>query len=65
MQDKENSDARKLTEAELEAIKAQILDSIYADIGKSVVRKALWLIGAVAAAAIGTLTATGHIKIGG
>lgn len=36
----------KLTPEQLEAIKEQLLESIYADIGKSVVKKILWLFGA-------------------
>jgi len=38
---------RRLSQQELEAIKKQLLDSIYADIGKSVVKKVLWIGGAV------------------
>ena len=36
----------QLTPEQLEAIKEQLLESIYADIGKSVVKKILWLFGA-------------------
>jgi len=41
------SSQRRLTDQELEAIKKQLLDSIYADIGKSVVKKVLWIGGAI------------------
>ena len=37
----------RLSPDELKAIKDQLLESIYADIGKSVVRKILWVGGAV------------------
>lgn len=39
-------DEKQLTPEQLEAIKQQLLDSIYADIGKSVVKKVLWITGA-------------------
>lgn len=58
-------DVKPLTDAELEAIKAQLLESIYADIGKSVVKKALWILGSMVAAAVAALSATGHINLGG
>jgi hypothetical protein len=41
------SGQKRLSDQELEAIKKQLLDSIYADIGKSVVKKVLWIGGAV------------------
>lgn len=69
MDEKEMGDAterrRPLTEEEIEAIKDQLLDSIYADIGKSVVKKLLWVGGAVVVGAFTALTALGHVKIGG
>jgi len=46
---------KKLTPAEIEDIKQQLLDSIYADIGKSVVKKFLWVAGSVGAAAFAWL----------
>jgi hypothetical protein len=61
----ENEKRRPLTDAEVEIIKSQLLDSIYADIGKSVVKKFLWIIGAAGTAALAALSATGHIKWGG
>lgn len=67
--DKEIGDAterrRPLTEEEVETIKNQLLDSIYADIGKSVVKKFIWIIGVVGLTTLATLTAIGKIKIGG
>ena len=56
---------RPLTDEEVEAIKAQLLDSIYADIGKSVVKKFIWILGVVGLTTLATLTAIGKIKIGG
>ena len=49
MSEEENtgSGAKRLSDQELEAIKNQLLDSIYADIGKSVVKKILWIGGAI------------------
>ena len=47
---------RRLSDAELEEIKNQLLDSIYKDIGKSVVKKLLWLVGAIGAALVAWLT---------
>jgi len=41
------SGAKRLSDQELESIKKQLLDSIYADIGKSVVKKILWIGGAI------------------
>ena len=52
------------TPEEIENIKAQILDSIYKDIGKNVVSKVLWLFGAICLATFAWLSAKGHIKIG-
>ena len=51
----------KYTTDEIETIKAQILESIYADIGESIVKKFLWVIGALAFAAFAWLKAKGHI----
>jgi len=56
------NDRRKpLSEAELDAIKEQLLESIYADIGKSLVKKVLWLFGAVCIAAFAWLKGSGHV----
>ena len=48
MYDEENKQDRRkpLTDAELDSIKEQLLESIYADIGKSLVKKILWVVGA-------------------
>lgn len=35
------------SQEQLDSIKAQLLESIYADIGKSVVKKVLWILGSV------------------
>jgi hypothetical protein len=50
--DPEESQAIVLTQEQVEALKDQLLDSIYRDIGKNVVKKFLWVAGAVGAAAI-------------
>jgi len=41
------SSQKRLSDQELEVLKKQLLDSIYADIGKSVVKKVLWIGGAI------------------
>ena len=53
-----------LTPEEIEHIKAQILDSIYKDIGKNVVSKVLWLFGAICLAAFAWLSAKGILRLG-
>ena len=52
-----------LSADDIEAIKKQILDSVYADIGKSIVTKLLWIGGAVLTALFAWLSIKGHIKI--
>lgn len=54
-----------LSDEQVETIKNAILDSIYQEIGKSVVRKTLWAGGAVILALFAWLTGAGHIKIPG
>lgn len=51
----------KLSQEELDSIKEQLLESIYADIGRSLVRKAIWALGAVLAAVFVGLKTTGKI----
>ena len=53
---------RPLSNGEVEEIKRQILDSIYADIGKSIVNKVLWIGGAVLIALFTGLSVKGYIK---
>lgn len=53
-----------LTDEELEILRERLLESIYTDIGKSVVSKILWVFGAIGFAAFAWLTAHGFIKIG-
>lgn len=43
---------RRLSDEEIEAIKDQLLESIYADIGKSIVKKFLWVTGSLVAALV-------------
>ena len=52
---------RPLTEGELNAIKDQLLESIYADIGESIVKKILWVFGAICIATYSWLKAEGKI----
>lgn len=61
----DNDRRRPFTAEEIETIKTQILDSIYADIGKSVVKKVLWVSGAILLAAFAWLVGKGHINLGG
>lgn len=56
---------KPLSEAELQAIKEQLLESIYADIGKSVVKKILWICGALLLAAFAWVKGANHFNIGG
>lgn len=53
-----------LSQEELTDIKDQLLESIYADIGRSLTAKFLWVFGAVVASVFAGLTASGRIKIG-
>ena len=50
-----------LTPEQIEAIKNQVLASVYEDIGRSLVKKLLWTIGAIFFAA---LAITGIIELG-
>lgn len=61
----ENERRRPLTDKEIEHVKDQLLESIYADIGKSIVKKVAWVFGAILLALAAWLTGAGHIKIGG
>lgn len=57
-----NENRKNFSPEEIEDIKKQILDSIYADIGKSIIKKFLWVAGAVALAAFAWLNGSGHFK---
>lgn len=50
-----------LSEDQVEAIKEAILASVYEDIGRSLVKKAIWLLGALFAAVLTWLAAKGYI----
>ena len=64
MDDYRGKDRRKpATPEEIEELKRQILDSIYADIGKSIIKKLLWIGGAVLLGLLGWLSTKGHIKL--
>lgn len=51
-----------LTDEQVEAIKERVLASVYEDIGRSLVKKVLWAIGAVLAALLAWLVAHGYVK---
>ena len=51
-----------LSAEQIEAIKEAILASVYADIGRSLVSKVLWAIGAVLVALLAWLSAKGYVK---
>lgn len=51
----------QLTQTELDDLKEQLLESIYADIGRSIVKKILWILGAVAIAGFAWLAGKGHV----
>ncbi len=53
------------TDEQIAAIKDAILASIYQEIGKSLVRKVLWIGGAILLAIFTWLAGAGHIKIPG
>ena len=67
-EDKEEGHERrkygKLSPEEVEYIKEQILASVYEDIGRSIVKRLLWLAGAALVALFGWLVSTGKISIG-
>jgi hypothetical protein len=51
-----------LSDEQVNAIKEQIMASVYEDIGRSLVKKILWILGALLAALFGWLAAKGYIK---
>lgn len=51
-----------LTPEQIEAIKDAVLASVYADIGRSLVKKLLWAAGAVLLALLAWLGGSGHFK---
>lgn len=55
----------ELSQEQIDEIKRQLLESIYADIGRSLVRKFLWALGTVVFAAVVGLAAAGKVKLGG
>lgn len=50
-----------LSPEQIDAIKEAVLASVYADIGRSLVRKILWALGAVLLALLAWLGGSGHI----
>jgi hypothetical protein len=63
-EERRDENRRQLSQEEVDIIAGQILEKIYADIGKSVVKKILWLAGAIVVAVYAALTSIGKIKIG-
>lgn len=51
-----------LSDSQIDAIKERVLASVYEDIGRSLVKKILWLLGALLAALFGFLAAKGYIR---
>jgi hypothetical protein len=52
----------RLSDEQCEEIKHQILASIYEDIGRSVVKKIAWILGALLAAGLTWAAAKGYLK---
>jgi hypothetical protein len=52
-----------LTDEQINYIRERILASVYEDIGRSLVKKILWILGALFAALLGWLAAKGYIKL--
>ena len=51
-----------LTDEQIEIIRERILASVYEDIGRSLVKKILWILGALLVALLSWLAAKGYIK---
>jgi preprotein translocase subunit SecF len=60
----EPQERKRLSSEEIDNIKDQIRESIYADFGKSIITKILWIIWAVVLAAFAWLSSKGFIKLG-
>ena len=50
-----------LSEEQIEAIKERILASVYEDIGRSLVKKVIWVAGVVFTALLGWAAAKGYL----
>ena len=55
-------DRHEFSDEEIEAIKERILASVYEDIGRSLVKKVLWVGGTLLLALLAWLTAKGYVK---
>jgi len=66
MSEEPNDEERRknawLTDEQIDLIRERILASVYEDIGRSLVKKILWVLGALLAALLGWLAAKGYIK---
>ena len=56
---------RNFSEEELQEIKDRLLESVYADIGKGIVKKFLWLSGTLLVAVFAWMIGAGKIVLGG
>ena len=54
-----------LSDDELARIKKQLLESVYADIGKTIIYKVLWMAGACVLVLLAWLTGSGYVRFGG
>lgn len=60
--DKEHRTDGQLAHEDIERIKEAVLASVYEDIGRSVVKKLLWVAGTLLLALLGWLGAKGYVK---
>lgn len=63
--DEQTPERRKnggLSDQQIDAIRDAILASVYEDIGRSLVKKVLWLVGTVFIGLLAWATAKGYIK---
>lgn len=53
----------ELTAEQIDIIKDAVLASVYEDIGRSLVKKILWVVGALLTGLLGWLAAKGYVSI--
>ena len=64
--DESHEERRKnggLTQDQIDAIKEAVLASVYEEIGRSIVKKVLWALGAISLTGIAWLVGSGHVSI--
>jgi hypothetical protein len=59
----DNENKRVLTPEEVEIIKKQLIDSILADMSRSVIKKFMWVVVVFILIVVAFLTGSGHIKL--